>query len=228
MVAPNVSAVAEPGAEGEQVVTQASPTGPLRRVPVQGRSLAKVTRMLDACAALLDEAGYEALTTTLVAERAGVAIGSLYQFFPDKRAIAAALAMRNLDAYVARVQARLEAGPPADWQQTVQDAMNDFIGMHRSTPGFAALRFGDVVDRHLLDAQRDNDEVIAGQLSGLMVRYYRMPDGPPLRLALLVAVQLADALVTLAFRRDPAGDEEILAEARQVVGEYLAHKLSGL
>ncbi len=207
------------------VVTQASPMGPLRRVPVQGRSLAKVNRMLDACAVLLDEAGYEALTTTLVAERAGVAIGSLYQFFPDKRAIAAALAMRNLEAYVARVQARLDAGADGDWQQTVQDAMNDFIGMHRATPGFRTLRFGDVVDRHLLDEERDNDTVIAEKLSLLMVRYFGMPDGPPLRLALLVAVQLADALVTLAFRRDPAGDPEILAEARQVVGEYLAHKL---
>src|SRR3954468_24548283 len=46
---------------------------PLRRVPVQGRSVARVARMLDACAELVDEMGYEALTTTLLAERAGVA-----------------------------------------------------------------------------------------------------------------------------------------------------------
>jgi len=54
------------------VVVQAD-TGPFRRVPVQGRSLARVTRMLDACASLVDEVGYEGLTTTLLAERAGVA-----------------------------------------------------------------------------------------------------------------------------------------------------------
>ena len=67
------------------------PAGPLRRMPVQGRSLARVSRMLDACAELIDEVGYDGLTTTLLAERAGVAIGSVYQFFPDKRAIVAAL-----------------------------------------------------------------------------------------------------------------------------------------
>ncbi len=83
-----------------------------------------------------------------------------------------------------------------------------------------------MVDRHLLDEERDNDTVIGERLSQLMVRYSGMPDGPSLRLSLLVAVQLADALVTLAFRRDPAGDPEILAEARQVVGEYLANKLT--
>ncbi len=90
------------------MVTQASPApvGPLRRVPVQGRSLARVNRMLDACAELVDEVGYEGLTTTLLAERAGVAIGSVYQFCPDKRAIVQALAMRNMDTYVVRLSRR--------------------------------------------------------------------------------------------------------------------------
>ena len=105
-------------------------------------------------------------------------------------------------------------------------AIGDFIDMHRTTPGFRALRFGDVVDLHLLDDERDNDTVIAGELSLLMARHFGMPDGPRLRLALLVAVGLADALVKLAFRRDPGGDAEILAEARQVVRGYLDHKLT--
>jgi AcrR family transcriptional regulator len=216
------------GAEVIQVVTQAtgSPVGPLRRVPVQGRSLARVHRMLDACADLVDEVGYDGLTTTLLADRAGVAIGSVYQFFPDKRAIVQALAMRNVDAYVARVQARLGAGTLRDWRDAVDAAIDEFIGMHRSTPGFRTLRFGDVVDRHLLDDERDNDTVIAEQLGHLLVGYFGLADGATLRLSLLIAVELGDALVKLAFRRDPEGDTEILAEARQVVRDYLFHKLS--
>ena len=59
-----------------------------------------MARMLDACAGLVDEIGYEAVTTTLLAERAGVAIGSIYQFFPDKRAVVQALTLRNLEAYL--------------------------------------------------------------------------------------------------------------------------------
>jgi AcrR family transcriptional regulator len=60
-------------------VTAQPLAGPLRRVPVQGRSVARVNRMLDACAQLVDEVGYDGLTTTLLAERAGVAIGSVYR-----------------------------------------------------------------------------------------------------------------------------------------------------
>jgi AcrR family transcriptional regulator len=210
------------------MATQAdpSPAGPLRRVPVQDRSLARVNRMLDACAALLDEVGYEALTTTLVADRAGVAIGSLYQFFPDKRAIVQALAMRNLEAYLTRLQARLGSGAISDWPEAVEAAVDEFIDLHRTTPGFRTLRFGDVVDRHLLDEDRDNDTVLAEELGLLMTGYFGMPDSPELRLALLIAVELGDALVKLAFRRDPQGDPGILAEARRVVSGYLAHKLA--
>lgn len=89
--------------------TTAVTAGPLRRVPVQGRSVARVQRMLDACAELVDEVGYEGLTTTLLAERAEVAIGSVYQFFPDKRAIVQALALRNMEAYLERLSARFAA-----------------------------------------------------------------------------------------------------------------------
>src|SRR5213592_2982294 len=95
----------------------ATPTtaGPLRRVPVQGRSVARVARMLDACAELVDEVGYESLTTTMLAERAGVAIGSVYQFFPDKRAIVQALTLRSLQGYLGRLSGRLNQEDFAHW-----------------------------------------------------------------------------------------------------------------
>ena len=124
-----------------------APVGPLRRVPVQGRSLARVQRMLDACAELVDEVGYDGLTTTLLAERAGVAIGSVYQFFPDKRAIVQALTMRNLEAYVERLSARIADGALDKWWDAVDAAIDEYIDMHRTMPGFRTLHFGDVVDR---------------------------------------------------------------------------------
>src|SRR5690348_2865068 len=104
--------------------------------------------MLDACAELVDEVGYDGLTTTLLAERAGVAIGSVYQFFPDKRAIVQALTMRNLDAYVERISARIAEGTLVKWWDAVDAAIDEYITMHRSVPGFRTLHFGDVVDRN--------------------------------------------------------------------------------
>jgi len=202
------------------VSTEAS-TRPLRRVPVQGRSLARVQRMLDACAELVDELGYEALTTTLLAERAGVAIGSVYQFFPDKRAIVQALALRNLEAYLARLDARSAQVEYAHWWDVVDAAIDEYIAMHREVPGFRTLHFGDVVDVHLLDAERDNNTIIAEQLAGLLVNHFGAAAGERLDFALAIAVEAGDALIKLAFRRDPDGDEAVLTEAKALIREYL-------
>jgi AcrR family transcriptional regulator len=207
-------------------VTQASPApGPLRRVPVQGRSLARVHRMLDACAELVDEVGYDGLTTTLLAERAGVAIGSVYQFFPDKRAVVQALTIRNLEAYVDRLSSRIADGGLAKWWDAVDAAIDEYINMHRGVPGFRSLHFGDVVDRNLLDDERDNTAVIVSQLGDLLVSGFGVTDGHRLRFALLIAVEMGDALIKLAFRRDPTGDESILVETKDLIREYLFRQI---
>ena len=197
-------------------------TGPLRRVPVQGRSVARVQRMLDACAELVDEVGYEGLTTTLLAERAEVAIGSVYQFFPDKRAIVQALAMRNMDAYLQGLSDRFGNETFNHWWDGVDAAIDIFIQMHRTVPGFRTLHFGDVVDVHLLDVDRDNNAVIAERLAELLVDQFQLIDRARLRFALEISVEAADALIKLAFRREPnGGDEAVLTEAKALIREYL-------
>jgi AcrR family transcriptional regulator len=200
--------------------------GPLRRVPVQGRSVARVQRMLDACAEIVDEVGYEGLTTTVLAERAGVAIGSVYQFFPDKRAVVQALIQRNLEAYLRRLAERLTAAELSGWWDGVDSAIDEYIHMHRTVPGFRTLHFGDIVDVHLLDADRDNNAVIAGQLAGVLVAQFGMPDTARLRFSLVIAVEAADALIKLAFRRDADGDEQVLAAAKTLIRGYLHREVT--
>jgi AcrR family transcriptional regulator len=182
--------------------------------------------MLDACAELVDEVGYEGLTTTLLAERAEVAIGSVYQFFPDKRAIVQALAMRNMDAYLQSLSARFANETFAHWWDGVDAAIDAYIHMHRSVPGFRTLHFGDVVDLHLLDADRDNNAVIAERLAELLVDQFQVLDRARLRFALQISVEAADALIKLAFRRDPAGDDAVLFEAKALIREYLHRHVS--
>jgi AcrR family transcriptional regulator len=201
-------------------VTAQPLAGPLRRVPVQGRSVARVNRMLDACAQLVDEVGYDGLTTTLLAERAGVAIGSVYQFFPDKRAIVQALTLRNLEAYLHRLATRMQQDDSEHWWGAVDAAIDEYIAMHRTMPGFRTLHFGDVVDVHLLDDERDNNSVIAHRMTGLLRERYNLT-GERVEFALGIAVEAADALIKMAFRRDPEGDGAVLTEAKNLIKEYL-------
>ena len=177
--------------------------------------------MLDACAALVDEIGYEALTTTLLAERAGVAIGSIYQFFPDKRAVVQALALRNLEAYLDRLTARFADDSFATWWDGVDASIDEYIAMHREVPGFRTLHFGDVVDVHLLDEDRDNNSVIAGALAQLLASKFEMDSTERLDFSLTIAFETADALIKLAFRRDPSGEDRVLTEVKSVIRDYL-------
>lgn len=115
----------------------------LRRAPVQRRSAERLGRILDATAGLLDEVGYEELSTRAVAVRAGVPIGSVYRFFSNKRAMADALAGRNLDEYVTRIAARL-AGPDGarGWRPAIDLAVDEYVAMKRTVPGFGLVDFG--------------------------------------------------------------------------------------
>src|SRR6202011_4219225 len=82
----------------KQPAASPEPTEPsTRRVPTQDRSRQRVERILDAAARTFAEVGFEAATTETIAERAGTSIGSVYQFFPNKKALYDAIASRYLD-----------------------------------------------------------------------------------------------------------------------------------
>lgn len=82
-----------------------------RRRPRQARSRATYDSILEALAQVLARDGAQGLTTNRVAERAGVSIGTLYQYFPDKAAIVLAAARRELAApgFLSQPKALMEA-----------------------------------------------------------------------------------------------------------------------
>ncbi|MFF2643348.1 TetR family transcriptional regulator [Streptomyces niveus] len=209
----------------------------LRTVPVQRRSAARLARILDACAELLDETGYEELSTRAVATRAGVPIGSVYRFFGNKRAMADALARRNLDSYAARVERRLAAIPAADWRSAIDAVLDEYLAMKRTVPGFGPVDFGTRIPAGpdgpapapgadlAPEPVPDPNDRVADRLTALLAAQLgRAPDAA-LRRTVLVAVEAADALLQLAFRTDASGDPDIIAETRELVRAYLARTL---
>jgi AcrR family transcriptional regulator len=68
-----------------------------RKSPVQARSAASVDAILEATIQVLLNSGKERLTTTRVASRAGVSVGTLYQYFPNKSALLQAALRRHMD-----------------------------------------------------------------------------------------------------------------------------------
>ncbi|WWQ63329.1 TetR/AcrR family transcriptional regulator [Streptomyces sp. Q6] len=195
----------------------------LRRAPVQQRSAERLTRILDACAGLLDESGYDELSTRAVASRADVPIGSVYRFFGNKRAMVDALAQRNLERYAERVTARLAAIGADDWRAAMDAVLDEYLAMKRTAPGFSLVDFGTQIP--VGDPDADPNRRVADTLTDLLAPHLgRTPDAA-LRRTFLVAVEAADTLVRLAFRLDAAGDAAIIGETRELLRAYLARVL---
>jgi AcrR family transcriptional regulator len=85
-----------------------------RKTPVQARSAASVEAILEATIQVLLSVGKESLTTTKVAARAGVSVGTLYQYFPNKGALLQAALVQHLDAVIAATErvCREQRGQP--------------------------------------------------------------------------------------------------------------------
>lgn len=197
---------------------------PLRKQPVQQRSAKRVEQMLEACAALIDELGYDGVTTTLIAERAGVAVGSLYQFFPDKRAVVQALTKRNLDHFTAEIERKLDWTNLEYWWHGVDTIIDIYVEMYRTIPGFSSVRFGDVIDLRFIDDQRDNNTVITEQIAHVVAAKNNLPIESLYR-QITVAADIGDAILALAFRRKLFPEQDMIDEAKRVVRDYLASQL---
>lgn len=196
----------------------------LRRAPVQRRSAERLTRILDACADLLDEIGYDALSTRAVAQRAGVPIGSVYRFFGNKRAMADALAERNLERFTDRVTRRLADTQGAGGWRTAMDAvLDEYLDMKRTAPGFSFVDFGNQIPVGARYAEPNHR--VADRLADLLSAYLDREPDEDLRRTFLIAVETADTLIHLAFRKAPEGDQKVIEESRELLQAYLGRVL---
>src|SRR5262245_6181185 len=82
-----------------------------RRVARQRRATDTVAAILEAATQVLDAGGLAAFTTNAVAERAGVSIGTLYQYFANKDAVLVALARQEMQSGLARIARALQGDP---------------------------------------------------------------------------------------------------------------------
>ena len=106
--------------------TQASES--MRKSPTQARATQTVDAIVEAATQILQSDGEERLTTNRIAERAGVSIGSLYQYFADKEAIVEAIAERERAKIVAGIVKSLSEVDPGDFENAVREVVRTLVG----------------------------------------------------------------------------------------------------
>ena len=105
-----------------------------RKRPKQERSQATVQAILTATAHILTEEGYNHFTTNKVAERAGVSIGSLYQYFPNKDSLLLALAEHHADQMVQLAKDHLEEVGDRSIPEFIRQIVKAAIAAHAVNP----------------------------------------------------------------------------------------------
>ncbi|WP_119460625.1 TetR family transcriptional regulator [Rhodospirillaceae bacterium SYSU D60014] len=196
------------------------PSSP-RRAPVQRRSRERVERMLTAAATLIAEGGSDAMRMSDVAEMAGVSIGSLYQYFPDKGAIIRTLAERyNAQGRACIAAALADVRDMDGLREAFAGLIDTYYAMFLAEPVMRDIWSGTQADKALRDIDLADSRANGAVLAEVLARLRPSADPAALATSAFLTMQLGEATVRLAISVDRAeGDALIAAFKRMVLRE---------
>ena len=197
-----------------------------RREPTQERAKARVERILVSASEMIAETGSDTVRMTEVAARAGIPIGSLYQYFPDKAAILRLLAVRFME----RVQASLIEGlkdiASADEALARIDAIVEgYYATFINEPVVRDVWSGTQSDKVLqaldIEDSRENGRLVASALKHLV------PEADHARFdaGCFLLMQMAGAAIRLAIAVEREEGDLLVEEFRRLTRSELSHYL---
>jgi AcrR family transcriptional regulator len=169
-----------------------------RKLPAQSRSTETVNAVIEAAARILERRGFEGYTTNAIAERAGVSIGSFYQYFPSKDAVTVALIERESAVLLADIA---ELPGAMGYQAGLDLIIRSAVANQMRRPKLARLL--DFEESRLPIRSRDGrvDDV----LHAAFVRILSQPDA---RTTGIVEVAAFDVLAIVKGMVDAAGERQ--------------------
>jgi len=207
------------------VVTAAS-----RRAPVQSRSQQTVRRVLDAASLLLRQLPLEHLTTTRIATEAGLSIGALYRFFPDKQSIVDAIAVWHVEQFKSELESTvlrsleqklsdLASFHPAALLDSVVDAYILYLDAHAD---FRAISFGRHISAATKEREASPNVGLPSLLKNFMLERLRIPNTPELDLMLRVVSEAGERLIAFAYEQPTRQERDhVIVEMKRMLSGYL-------
>jgi AcrR family transcriptional regulator len=194
-----------------------------RKSPSQRRSRITVDAVLEAAARVFEERGYAGGTTNRIAERAGVSVGSLYEYFPSKDAIVVALVERQLEDQRRSLCTLLEEAPPGgDLADLLSRFVAAVIDFHARRPSLHRILFEEAA--HPPEAHAcvlRHEEALAHALEAALRREGLAIDDPDT--AAHLVVQTAECLAHRFVLRGihDLDRETFAAELTRLLARYL-------
>ena len=192
-------------------------------MPAQDRSRERVARILDAAASEFAEHGVEAATIEAIAERARTSVGSIYQFFPNKRALYEAIGDQYLEEVRTLFAALVtEDAVKAPWRDVVRATIDAFASLHRTSVTFRAVWSNVVYSRRFFDAGQALNRELAERAETVFARLAKRKLPPAHRkLMATVVIETLSALLLLSQDRPRAQSDALVGEAKIIVERYL-------
>ena len=153
----------------------------MRKSPLQTRARQTVGFILDAAAYILAERGLDGFTTNHIAERAGVNISSLYQYFPNKLAILEALQARHIAAPDVSYAQGIERLRDQPLQEVVRSIVDVALDMHAANPAMQRL-FLDALPRQTRRLHDDFEANRIAKLAAILLPKSRANQNPEMML----------------------------------------------
>jgi AcrR family transcriptional regulator len=197
-------------------------SNPVRVAPQQDRSARRLAGFLDAAAELFAELGFEAATMTAIAERSGSSIGALYNYFPDKKAIAFTLLSRYSLDLEARWKPLMEQSRKLNHEEFAHLLIECITEFVQERPAFLKLFAAPVRFRRDPAARKASRILIA---NAFRAKNPSLSNDQSL-LAANVTLQIVRAMMTLYEESEPKARSLVVTEFKKVLTSYLASVLS--
>jgi AcrR family transcriptional regulator len=199
----------------------------LRKLPTQARSRARVENILKAAGVLLGEVGYDGLSTNLIAERADVPVGSIYQFFEGKDEIVATLVERFQDRISKLASERLDVGTAMqDRRAFIARLIDGIAGIQAEASAFVCVFSGSQSHARFDGLARDLRRTLTRHLDRVFAEAFpRLPKDDRGRM-LAAWSDITSAMISNLDRSKPGERGKLLEELKTVLGAYLDAKLA--
>lgn len=192
----------------------------MRKAPRQARSHATVETIIEAGARILNDGGWAGFTTNRVAELAGVSIGSLYQYFPDKLSLVDAIRRRHLDDCMAVMRTiRPDGLSAAEFTRQLVQAV---IAAHSVYPGLHRVLLDEAPStEEYRNPNSDFELEYLGYYTKAVAKYRRRHPTPSDHVAACVVSDAIDGVIHNAARRGSINDPTMHRELVRLITLYL-------
>lgn len=198
-----------------------------RKKPSQGRSKATVEAIVQATARVLLKDGYEACTTNRVADEAGVSIGSVYQYFPNKESLVVAVMEGHLTQLQEALARRLGELGEADLPTAVREMVGAMLEVNRIQPRLHRVLLEQVPRIGAMKRLHELNDLYVPMVTAWLEAHQEQLDVPSPSVAAYVIVAAIEGVVTRVMLEKPSWLEQGVLEQQMVrlVLSYFAPQL---